>query len=195
MLSKREFDSAMATAAGPVEKVMVFGAVLARATRPGPVPVVVGGSAITVITGGWCVSGDIDVVGPSVRIVPVLQRWGFRLEPDPDGRRYGVRREFGLVVDVLHRASGSGRSGPLRTFQTMYGPVRVSAIEDLIVRRLVFWQREGRTEYMDQAVMLRAKAGRRLDSGYIEGEIRYEKLEEAYAEMNRRARAADLRSE
>jgi hypothetical protein len=189
MRSKAEFDRILRATRSLTARIETFGALLAEDSGLGSRLVLAGGSAISIYSHGRFTSGDVDIVGDKGRIVPVLRGWGFAPVEDPDGRVYWTRPDLGLVVDILHRSprSGSGRSGRLRTIVTDYGPVRVSAIEDLIVRRLVFWSRDGKTELMDQAVALYFENREEIDISYLEGQVRWEKVDVAYRELRRLA--------
>lgn len=188
-VTRRAFDEAMASSSEPHERVAAFGALLGRAVGPGISVVVAGGSAISIWTQGRYVSGDIDIVGRKSRIVPVLRSWGFGLEQE-GARSYWVRGDFGLAVDVIDRDDYVGFSEGLLRIETPYGPVLVAAVEDLIVRRLVFWTREGKPELLDQAVMLFSESRSDLDREYLESQVRYERVERAYAAMQRLAQAS-----
>jgi len=189
MRSKAEFDEILKAIRDPTSRIETFGALLAKDSGLGPRLVLAGGSAISIYSHGRFTSGDVDVVGEKGRIVPVLKRWGFAPAEDPDGRVYWTRADLELVIDILHRSpsSGSGRSGRLRTIMTDYGPVRASAIEDLIVRRLVFWSRDGKAALLDQAVALFIENREEIDIPYLEGEVRWEKIDAAYQELQRLA--------
>lgn len=77
------------------------------------------------------------------------------------------------------RVAGLGRSGRPRTISTQLGLARLASVDDLIVRRLEFWSRDGTPELMDQAVDLYIANGSRLDVEYLESEVRYEGVESA----------------
>ncbi|MGB6500288.1 MAG: hypothetical protein WBG19_02650 [Thermoplasmata archaeon] len=189
MLSKSEFDGILGPIADPTAKIQTLGALLAKNSGMGSRLVIAGGSAISIYSHGRYTSGDIDVVGDKARIAPILRRWGFASAEDPDGRVYWTREDLGLVIDIIHRSpsTGSGRSGRLRKIVTDYGPVSVSAVEDLIVRRLVFWSRDGKPELMDQAVALYVENREEIDVPYLEGEIGWERADAAYRELLRLA--------
>ncbi len=190
MLPKGEFDLAIRGVTDPATRIETFGALLAKASGVGPRLLITGGSAITIYTHGRFTSEDVDVVGPKKRIIPVLRRWGFQPEEDPsDQRIYWNRDDLGLSIDIIHRsrASGSGRRGNPRTISTAHGPVHASAIEDLVVRRLVFWSRDGKAELMDQAVILFQSNQEEIDLEYLEGEVRWEGVGTAYGELQRLA--------
>jgi hypothetical protein len=187
MRSKLEFDRILSSRSKLTERIQMLGSLLAKDSGLGSRLVIAGGSAISIYTEGRYVSGDIDIVGEKRRIVPVLERWGFAPVDDPDGRVYWARKDLGLFVDIVHRSpgSGSGRSGRLRTVVTRFGPVRISAVEDLIVRRLVLWSRFGKRELIDQAVVLYTSNREEIDRAYLEGEVRWERVEKAYGELRR----------
>ena len=190
MLGKKEFDRTILTVSDRATRIETFGALLAKASKTGSSMVIAGGSAITIYTHGKWTSDDVDIVGPKEKIIPVLERWGFQREDDPDDHCvYWNRDDLGLSVDLLNRspASGSGRSGVPRTITTSHGPVRAAAVEDLIVRRLVFWSRDGKRELMDQAVVMFESNRDEIDVEYIEGEVRWEGVQPAYEELRRLA--------
>jgi hypothetical protein len=189
MRSKAEFDATIEKVRDPAKRIATFGAMLAKDSGLGSRLIIAGGSAITVYSHGQFTSEDVDIVGERSRIGPVLKRWGFRLERGEVGRPYWRRDDLGLLVDIIHRSesSGSGRAGVPRTFKTTEGPVRASAVEDLIVRRLVFWSRSGTSGLLTQATVLFAENQGEIDLDYLEGEVRYEGVEEAYRELRRRA--------
>jgi hypothetical protein len=137
MTAPDEVQSILAGAKSDDQKVLYFVALLRREANLGPDDViVVGGSAVEIYTEGAYVSGDIDVCAPRQMVSAVLNRWGFT-QP---GREW-ARLDWKVVLDVVGpQVSGSMRL--TRVVETPYGPVRVSSIEDLIIRRLAlgkFW--------------------------------------------------------
>lgn len=194
MRPKTQFDRILGAISDPVERIQTLGALLAKDSGLGSRLVIAGGSAISIYSEGRYVSEDIDVVGGKERIAPVLERWGFAPVNDPDGRVYWARADLGLLVDIVHRSAGkgSGRSGRPRTIVTDYGPVQVSAVEDLIVRRLVLWSRYGKPELIDQAVALYTSNRDEVDDAYLEGEVRWERVEKAYRELRRLSASSSL---
>jgi hypothetical protein len=189
MLTREEFDRALLSVSESEERVAILGALLARATRLGRNLVILGGSAISIRTRGEYVSGDIDILGRRTRIVRVLERWGFSREEDRDGRTYWTRGDLGLAIDIIDRARYSGHSAGVQTIQTPYGPTRIAAVEDLILRRLIRWKATGRREFLDQAVPLLIENRERIDYEYLETRVRYERIEDAYQELRRLAEA------
>jgi hypothetical protein len=189
MLTKARFDSIILAVQDRALRVATFGALLAKESGLGSKIVIAGGSAFAVYSHGQFTSEDVNVVGERSRISPVLKRWGFRPEEDEDGRVYWRRDDLGLLIDIIHRAgtSGSGRSGITRKIMTSQGAVRVSAVEDLIVRRLVFWSRDGTPQLLEQATLLFAENREGIDIDYLESEVRYERVGAAYRELQRLA--------
>jgi hypothetical protein len=185
--SKAAFERTIRGASGEASKISLFGALLAKDTRLGPNLYIVGGSAITIHTRGRYASADLDVVGDKPRIEAVLARWGFTPMDDEDGRVYWRRDDLGFAVDIIHRpvGLGSGNSGAPRTVRTAVGPVRTSAVEDLIIRRLMRWSRAGQRGLLDQAVLLYESNRDSLDVDYLESQVRYERVEAAYRELRR----------
>jgi len=119
------------------QRILWFVALLRKEANLGPDDiVVVGGSAIEIYTAGGYVSGDIDLCGPAEILTRVLKRWGF----EQPGREWG-RIDWGIVVDIVGRFP-SGSMKLTRVVDTPHGPVRVGAVEDLILGRLAlikFW--------------------------------------------------------
>jgi len=116
----------------PTQRRIAFAGLLAReAGIPPDDFVVVGGSAIEFYTSGSYTSGDIDVVSEKAQaLAGVLQGWGFSKTS-----RVWVDAELGLVVDfVAYPYTGDFKRTQI--LQTPYGPVRLAAIEDLLVKRL-----------------------------------------------------------
>ncbi|HEV2519380.1 MAG TPA: hypothetical protein VGX00_02000 [Thermoplasmata archaeon] len=193
MLTRLEFDALLRPVSDPGKRIALFGALLARESGLNAKLEVTGGSAMTVYSQSRISSADVDIVGDRRRIVPVLRRWGFIAQEDPeDGRVYWRREDHSLAVDIVRRGrrAGSGRSGTSRVIATEAGDVYLTAIEDLIVRRLVFWSRDGTPALLDHAVLLFLEHSDEIDLDYLEFEVRYEKIDVAYRELRRLAEAA-----
>jgi hypothetical protein len=163
MRTREEVASLLLREARPVRRRLYFAALLAQEVRnPRPSLVVVGGSAIEIYSEGEYVSGDIDIVGPRKDLVDTLARWGF-LE---DGRLWHDAK-LGLAVDLV----GSEYTGDIhrtREISTPFGPVRVAAIEDLIVKRLASSQHWKIPGDVGQALLLAAAYEREIDWEYAE---------------------------
>jgi hypothetical protein len=186
------FDRAVSAVEELHERTSILGALLQRAVGPSTEIVIVGGSAIAIWTSGAYVSGDIDLVGPRSKLAPILASWGFAQADDPDGRVYWSRPDLGLLIDIVDRPDYVGHSEGLLQLQTPSGPIHVAAVEDLILRRLIFWKRGGQPELLDQAVDLFRRNRQKLDPEYITGMTQNEGIEDAYSEMLRLAEAAPI---
>ena len=97
--------------------------------------VVVGGSAIEILTEGAYVSGDLDLCHISAVTLPVRQRqevMGWM------GAKGGPRswQVAGMFVDVLGPVESFART-PYRRVQAPYGEVLVMKPEDLLVERVL----------------------------------------------------------
>lgn len=157
-------------------RIVFFAALLRKEAGLGPDDlVVVGGSAMQIYTEGAYVSGDIDVCAPRDAIAAVLKRWGFK----KPGREW-ARVDWKIVLNVV----GPWVSGSMqlsRVVDTPYGPVRVGAIEDLILGRLAlvkFWNEPA--EYRN-ARLLAMLPG--LDWGYLSRRAAQERLTEEMAAL------------
>lgn len=186
MTSRLEFEKAIRGARSPGERVAVLGALLARESRLGNKLVIVGGSALSVYSAGAYVSKDIDIVGKRARLEPVLRRWGFERK-QRGSRAYLVHDDLGILVDVIDREDYVGLGGSTRTETTAFGAVRIAAVEDLIIRRLIFAKRERSADLLNQASLLWARFGAELDTDYLGYHVTFEGVADAYREMRRRA--------
>jgi hypothetical protein len=131
-------------------------------------PVLVGGSAIEVYLDGTLRTGDMDVVYDVKALEKVLRSWHFVLG---GGLRAWANEELGLAVDMV----GDDYAGSIEkvtTITTDYGPAVITAIEDLVVKRLTsakFWR--ARTD-VEQAYLLARAHYDRIDWQYVEDEAR-----------------------
>ena len=185
-LTREEFDRAVGSESRFEDRIAVFGALLSRASGLDDNLVIVGGSAISIYTSGEYISKDIDIVGARGKIAPVLKRWGFEL--DRSGRRpYWVRGDIGFLVDLTGTNRYSGLDSHVIRIETRYGPVRVAAVEDLVMRRLTFGKRDRLVENIDEAVLVFDQFRDGFDFDYLEALVRYEHLEDVYKEFRVRA--------
>jgi hypothetical protein len=183
MVGKAQFDRVIRNARRQDERIAVFAAMLAKDTALDRSLIVTGGSGVTLRTHGRFTSNDIDIVGPRSKIVPVLKGWGFVEEEGEKHRRYWNRVDLQLSVDIIDRRDYVGLTEGIETISTPHGLARVAATEDLIVRRLVFWQRERKHQFMDQAVVLYLEDPESIDTDYLQFEVRREHVQKAYDEM------------
>lgn len=164
-----ELNRILLSAPSREARIAWFGALLARET--GTAVEIVGGSAVEIyLSSEEYVSEDVDVVGRKGRIAPVLRQWKFRQIVGRSQRVYWFRASIGLV-DIVGAGDRSGL--PPHEFETPFGPVSVSAVEPLIVRRLMRARRERSDVLFQQAVRL-AK-GRELDWEYLATMAKFEK--------------------
>lgn len=165
-----EFDAALTKATSPEERLAWFGALLSAAVQ-GHVEIV-GGSAIEIyLSSDSYVSEDVDLVGDRAAISEVLRSWGFREVSGRSQRIYWFKEAIGLV-DLVGAVARSGL--PARRMSTPLGPLALSAVEPLIVRRLVRAKREASDAMFRQAVALARLGG--IDWEYLEVEARYEEI-------------------
>ncbi len=181
-MDEEEFDSALEKAPTPEDRLAWFGALLAREARTHVE--LVGGSAIEIyLTSTKYVSQDIDVVGKPMAITTVLRRWGFRKVQGRSQRAYWAKETIGLV-DLVGPVDRSGL--PPRQVETPFGPAALSALEPLIIRRLVRARREQSDELFEQAVGLARKSD--LDWEYLRLEARYEEVGPSLERLRRALR-------
>ncbi|MCI4361408.1 MAG: hypothetical protein L3J91_06850, partial [Thermoplasmata archaeon] len=156
MIERARVEQALASAETHADRILYLSALLAAAIDQGVGSViVVGGSAIEIYVSGRYVSDDIDLVAARPPAIRVLESWGFRTE----GRTW-FHDEWKLDVDLVRDPSGyTGSRDRTREMATPFGPVRLAAPEDLIIRRLAeakHWQGR-KTVALEQAVMLAAE--------------------------------------
>lgn len=159
-----EVQSRLRRTASPTERRLHFAAILGEAANiPADDMIIVGGSAIEFYTVGEYTSDDIDIVSSrSDLLKEILRRWEFQQEG-----RIWVNEEVAIVVDFVGYPYTGDRS-KTQVLSTPYGPVRVAALEDLLVKRLVstkHWEIKGDFEH---ARLLAALYGDRMDWDYVE---------------------------
>lgn len=130
--------------------------------------IVVGGSAIEIYTRGAYVSDDIDVVGERERILQVLRSWGFKKEG-----RIWYRKDWQVVFDVPS-SEYHGDFYRTRVISTPYGSVRLAAVEDLLVSRLISCKYWRIPDDLDHAVLLASEYQDSIDWEYVEARARQE---------------------
>lgn len=166
----------------PTERKIRFIALLTsslpKERRP---PILVGGSAIEVYLDGTLRTGDMDIVYDAKALRGVLSAWRFSLG---GGVRAWANDELGLAVDMV----GDDYNGSLErvmTITTDYGPATVSAVEDLMLRRLAsakFW---GVPTDVEQAYLLAKAHGDRIDWEYAEAEAARTDVADYFAKVKK----------
>jgi len=146
----------------PTQRRIAFAGLLAREARLPPDDfVVVGGSAIEFYTSGSYTSGDIDIVSEKAQaLARVLRGWGFSKTS-----RVWVDEELRLVVDFV-ASPYTGDFKRTQILQTPYGPVRLAAIEDLLVKRLASAKHWRIPADLEHAKALAVLYRDRIDWGY-----------------------------
>ena len=169
-MDAEEFEATIRRAPTPEDRLAWFGALLASEARTKVE--LVGGSAIEIyLSSEAYVSQDVDVVGDRRALAEVLRRWGFEEILGRSRRVYWFKERVGLV-DLVGAVARSGL--PPRRVETPVGPVLLSALEPLILRRLMRSDREGSAVLFHQAVKL-GRLGS-LDWEYLQAEASYEQL-------------------
>jgi hypothetical protein len=190
-VSREEVDRAVASARSKPDRTLVLGALLARAT--GEDVIVVAGSAVEIYTSGRTSTLDIDIVTPRERAAAVIESWGFVRKG-----RIWRREDWKVDIDLLG-ARLTGSRNKLRTFETRYGPVRVAAVEDLLVRRLAelkHWPTtpNWRVGLVKQVRILMAEYGDQMDEEYLGHVARRADVDDILADFRaRRGRSKDRR--
>ena len=181
---------ALSKAEGHYRRCLFLGALLTKETGLGIDGLtVVGGSALEIYTEGDYVSQDIDVVaGDFDKVERVLKKWRFR----HDGM-YWTLRALGLDVQLVNRYD-SAPSHLSRVVETPYGPVRLGAMEYILVKRLAevrYWERprpdgEGRSARFAEAELLARRFHREMDWEYVEFHSKREGIEDLLAKLRQR---------
>jgi hypothetical protein len=165
-------------------RVAYFGALLAREAGIDPDEmIVVGGSAIEIYTRGGCASGDIDIVGPRRKLLPVLRSWGF----EPGDMQMWSNKGWRISVDIRKELTlYNGSRERTRLITTPFGGVRIEGVEDAMVRRLVsakHWKQPGD---FGHALAVATAEKDNIDWGYAEQYARRELVEDLLTELRRR---------
>jgi hypothetical protein len=180
MIEAPEVEQALGAAETSAERILYFAGMLSTALGrlEGPV-VVVGGSAIEVYTVGAYTSGDIDLVTSRKKAARILESWGFRTV----GRTWH-HAKWELVVDLVGN-DYNGSPGRIREVETPHGPVRLAAVEDLIINRLAeakHWQGR-RQEAFEQAALLASELSGDLDNQYLDLRAKQEDVVDILADL------------
>jgi hypothetical protein len=182
-MDAREFSREIRKATSPEDRIAWFGALLSREAKKQVE--VVGGSAIEIyLSSSSYVSQDIDLVGDRAAMEGVFRRWNFRQIQGRSSRTYWTHDLVGLV-DLVGVTDRSGL--PPRRVSTRYGPITLSALEPLIIRRLARASREKSRELFRQAVELARKGD--LDWDYLRSEARFERVDTELRRLQRIVRS------
>lgn len=181
MTSRAEFDRAMASSPTEADRILALGALLSRAADDSRI--VVGGSAIYLQAPELTPSLDVDLV---TRARPaaskVLESWGFVRNRG----RVWRRSDLPMDVDLLTDYNGSRTRAV--AVDTPYGAIRIAAVEDLLIKRLVelkHWRPKPpwRTEVIRQIETLMHAHGEALDEEYLRVRARREEVDDVLREI------------
>jgi hypothetical protein len=178
-----ELEELLLSETAPDRRLRSFAALLAADSGLGTSRLtVVGGSAIEIYTNGSYVSGDIDlVVADPTAVKRVLRSWGFK-----DEGKLWTHAKLGLFVDIVGKLN-SGSDRLTRVVQTEYGSLRLGAVEDLIVKRLLEVRYWGQKAALAQAILLTRQYGADLDWEYIDFFSKKDGLHDLVTEMRKRS--------
>src|SRR5208282_1442357 len=164
-IQKAEAERVVEGAGSKPERIELLGAMLGRST--GEPVVIVGGSAIEVYAAGRTSSSVIDIVAPRVPAVEVIESWGFK-----HSGRVWRRADWNIDIDLLGEVL-SGSRLKLQRRMTVYGPVYLLGVEDLLIKRLAELKhgyvsnREWRRDLQRQIRLLLSEYGNDLDASYL----------------------------
>lgn len=142
-------------------------------------PVLVGGGAVELFTGGAYTTGDLDFVGHvSVSAKRLLENAGFQRVG-----RHWKHEEAQLFIEFPARSLEAGaRATELDAFGKI---VRVISPEDALVDRLAGWKFWKSDEHGVNAYLLYRAMGRDLERPRLEKRARAEQVEDALLEVVR----------
>ena len=154
---------------------LAFGAYEGEAGEP---PVLVGGAAAAIRTGGQFMSADLDVVTENERVFPrALASAGFLAEARTGKTEFGYYHPK-FPAYAVDRVSGSYFDGKgdrerlLRLVVRDYAAIVIPAVEDLIADRLGQYARGSNS---DESRLLQAQAllslAKRIDGPYLRRRI------------------------
>jgi len=171
VISYDEVVQELNRATSPTERRLHFAALLASAGEVSTDEfIVVGGSAIEFYTSGQYTSGDIDIVTtPSANWAKILRAWKF----EQQGRIW-YSSDLMIVIDFV-KPPYTYDVTRTQLLVTPYGSLRIAAIEDLLVKRLIsakFWKTPGDIEH---AKLLAIAHWDGIDWEYVKGlAVRFE---------------------
>jgi hypothetical protein len=143
---------------------------------------VVGGSALEIYTTGVYVSDDVDlIVADRQRVAEVLRSWGFKLKG-----MYWTSPDFRPSVQIVGKYDSGSRRLSQVVF-TRYGSVRLAAIEDIVVKRLIEARHWNRPEALAEAMLAVSRYGADLDWDYINDIARRDLVADLAEDVRRRA--------
>jgi hypothetical protein len=164
-------------------KLIFMGYLTKWLARKGVECIIVGGEAVEVYTGGQFTTGDIAiVVSNREKTEQLLAKAGFK-----ERGRIWVSPEYGIAVDIVSSIV-AGKTERTRTIEVSDVTVRLEAIEDLIVGRLVsakYWKGTYQLD-LEQAAVLLANFPD-LDKEYLKQRIKEQHVEDIYRKVAAKA--------
>jgi hypothetical protein len=139
-------------------------------------PILVGGAAVELYTGGAVVSGDFDLVEvDQAEFERTLAGFGFEKASGPGALALGMvhpRLNFGIQVVSGLLMDGKADREKIRLFQNDAGAISVIPVEDLIADRMgqAFSDNPPRKDMLDQAVKILELAAA-IDETYLNRRI------------------------
>jgi hypothetical protein len=185
-----EFRAAIRSEEPQYRQIRAFAAMLATETGLGVDGLtVVGGSALEIYTTGDYVSADVDlVVEDQRRVAKVLRSWGFTFKG-----MYWTSPDFRPSVQIVGKYdSGSRRLSQVVT--TRYGRVRLAAVEDIVVKRLIEARHWNRPEAVAEAMLAVSRYGPELDWEYLNFKASKDGVTDLALDIRQRFRGAPARS-
>jgi hypothetical protein len=164
-------------------QIRAFAALLARESGLGSEGLtVVGGSALEIYTEGAYVSQDVDLlVENHTRVERVLRQWGFAR-----AGMYWTSPNFRFSVQIVGRFDSGSRSRN-RILSTRYGRIRLAAIEDIVVKRLIEARHWNRPAALAEAILAVERYGARMDWDYVALIAKKDGVADLAADVRRRS--------
>jgi len=140
---------------------------------PTRVPILVGGAAVEIVTGGAYTTGDLDFVGRVDRAAcSEMKRAGFRRRG-----RHWIHEDAQVFVEFPGESLGPSERSEFFTIGELR--IRMVSLEDLLVDRLGAWQHWKSSVDGANAWALWRAAQARMDISRLQNRIREEGWQEA----------------
>jgi hypothetical protein len=129
-----ELDEALALPDGPERTTAIVAWIQSLFTEGAQVPILVGGGAVEIFTGGAYTTGDLDFVGSVPKSIgAILESNGFE-----KAGRHWIHREGQVFLEFPGSSLGPGER---HVRYTAFGhDIELVSIEDLLVDRLGAWE-------------------------------------------------------
>ena len=181
MTTSAEVERAISSARNHAERILFIAALLTKdLEHTKDATIVVGGSAIEIYTSSLYVSQDLDLVASRREAAKTLEVWGFAQEG-----RIWWRPDWKIAVDLVG-PDYNGSRGRTQVIETRYGPVRLAAVEDLVIKRLAEAKHFQSQDALRQAVMLVSEYRGSLDNEYLDEFARKQDVLDILGELGRR---------